>query len=639
MGLDELVREGERAADDDDRRRARALERPGREGGRRAALHRARAGAARGRASCGAATSPAGGSTATRRRDPVADDAAARGIIGGGWIARRARAGDRRGRGRASWSRRVTSTGERAEAIAGPARRRAVRELARRCSSASRSTCCGCARRRCTTATRPSRRSPAGVHVYLEKPIARTLEDAEAIVEAAGSAAGDLRRRLPVARHRAARRRPGGARRPARSGMLVGRNFGPVAGPAVVRRPGAGRWPDPGAGEPPHRPAAGARGRDRRGRGVRAGGAPRPGRRGRRRSTTSIALAFHFAERRAGHGPLGVVARRPARAATRPICSARRRRSPSSSVRPPSGSPGVASGRPIDGRSTAIRWSGRSRASWRRREAATGRCVVCPPERRAARTLAVALACERALADGTRVVAVTVRRIAYRLPGEQRQPAGRVGLDPPERAGALIGVRCRRPLVAVTYSVEPAKMQLVACSPRSISSSTSPSAESTVTPSEIVVQTNSAPVRGERHAVGHVAVAELCEGRPPRRRRAGRRDGAIDSVQYMRAVRVEGDPVGVHLRPLHQHLAVVRRVEREQPARRGHVDARVLLGAGVGEPQPAVGPEGEVVGAGQGVAVDLGGEQLDRPSASTRWMPRNGARSRRCRGRSPPWVT
>ena len=36
-------------------------------------------------------------------------------------------------------------------------------------------------------------------------------------------------------------------------------------------------------------------------------------------------------------------------------------------------------------------------------------------------------------------------------------------------------------------------MQFVACSPSEISSSTSPSAESTVTPPEIVVQTNARP--------------------------------------------------------------------------------------------------------------------------------------------------
>ena len=47
--------------------------------------------------------------------------------------------------------------------------------------------------------------------------------------------------------------------------------------------------------------------------------------------------------------------------------------------------------------------------------------------------------------------------------------------------------------VAVTYSAPPSKAQLVACSPRLISVSTSPSGEITVTPWEMVVATNSPP--------------------------------------------------------------------------------------------------------------------------------------------------
>ena len=78
-------------------------------------------------------------------------------------------------------------------------------------------------------------------------------------------------------------------------------------------------------------------------------------------------------------------------------------------------------------------------------------------------------------------------------------------------------------LVAVTYSVGPSKMQLVACSSSEISSSTSPSGDSTVTPPEIVVHDEQPAVRGERHAVRHVAVAQLAERGRPGRRRAGTR--------------------------------------------------------------------------------------------------------------------
>jgi predicted dehydrogenase len=67
-----------------------------------------------------------------------------------------------------------------------------------------------------------------GIHVYLEKPIARTLEDAEAIVEAAGAAAGVCA--VGYQWHASElldRTREALSGEPV--GMLVGRNYGPVA--------------------------------------------------------------------------------------------------------------------------------------------------------------------------------------------------------------------------------------------------------------------------------------------------------------------------------------------------------------------------------------------------------------------------
>jgi myo-inositol 2-dehydrogenase / D-chiro-inositol 1-dehydrogenase len=69
-----------------------------------------------------------------------------------------------------------------------------------------------------------------GMHVYLEKPIARTLEDAEAIVAAAGVATRTV---CAVGYQWHATELLEDARRALegqRVGMLVGRNFGPVSG-------------------------------------------------------------------------------------------------------------------------------------------------------------------------------------------------------------------------------------------------------------------------------------------------------------------------------------------------------------------------------------------------------------------------
>ena len=70
----------------------------------------------------------------------------------------------------------------------------------------------------------------AGIHVYLEKPIARTLADAEAIVAAADAAGGVV---CAVGYQWHATELLADARRALegqRVGMLVGRNFGPVSG-------------------------------------------------------------------------------------------------------------------------------------------------------------------------------------------------------------------------------------------------------------------------------------------------------------------------------------------------------------------------------------------------------------------------
>jgi myo-inositol 2-dehydrogenase / D-chiro-inositol 1-dehydrogenase len=70
----------------------------------------------------------------------------------------------------------------------------------------------------------------AGIHVYLEKPIARTMDDAEAIVAAAHAAAGAV---CAVGYQWHATELLDDARAALQGqgiGLLVGRNFGPVAG-------------------------------------------------------------------------------------------------------------------------------------------------------------------------------------------------------------------------------------------------------------------------------------------------------------------------------------------------------------------------------------------------------------------------
>jgi myo-inositol 2-dehydrogenase / D-chiro-inositol 1-dehydrogenase len=70
----------------------------------------------------------------------------------------------------------------------------------------------------------------AGIHVYLEKPIARMVEDAEAIVAAAAAASGTV---CAVGYQWHATELLEDARRALdgqQPGMLIGRNFGPVSG-------------------------------------------------------------------------------------------------------------------------------------------------------------------------------------------------------------------------------------------------------------------------------------------------------------------------------------------------------------------------------------------------------------------------
>ena len=98
-------------------------------------------------------------------------------------------------------------------------------------------------------------------------------------------------------------------------------------------------------------------------------------------------------------------------------------------------------------------------------------------------------------------------------------------------------------LVAVTYSVEPAKMQLVACSPRWISSSTSPSAESTVTPSEMVVHTNARPSAANAIPSG-TCPSLSCAHTVALPSSSRQMRWAADSVQYMRSCSSKAIPFG-----------------------------------------------------------------------------------------------
>lgn len=237
----------------------------------------------------------------------------------------------------------------------------------------------------------------AGVHVYLEKPIARTLEDAVAIVDAAGSAAGvcavgyqwHAGGLLEEAREAFAGQRVG---------MLVGRNFGPAAARPwfVDREQGGGQILERAshhidlqralAGEVAAVEAFAA--------GVRLSGSEDSS------IDDAIALVLHFqsgalgtihsvwsADGQPGRYSLDLLGEKAT--ITLELGPAVHRIN------------GVSRGRTID----AAFGDPMERSIARFLEAARRSdrsLVACPPDD-AIRTLAVALACERALADGARV--------------------------------------------------------------------------------------------------------------------------------------------------------------------------------------------------------------------------------------------
>ena len=101
-------------------------------------------------------------------------------------------------------------------------------------------------------------------------------------------------------------------------------------------------------------------------------------------------------------------------------------------------------------------------------------------------------------------------------------------------------------------------------------------------------------VGGKRHPVRNVIVGELAErGGLPFLESAHAVSHRLRPVQPL--LSVESDAVRIHARQLKKHLAVAAAVDREQPARRTHVEAEVLLRAGIGEVEPSVGSEGQVV--------------------------------------------
>ena len=141
------------------------------------------------------------------------------------------------------WRPSVTSTAS-ARRSWRSARARARSRAGRRCSPPAASTRCSCARRRCTMRRPRSPRFERGLAVYLEKPLARSLADGEAIVAAwQGSgtvcAVGYQWRSLDVV----AQLRT--LLRGTQPGLLVSRSFGPTEGARHDLEQGAAWFADP----------------------------------------------------------------------------------------------------------------------------------------------------------------------------------------------------------------------------------------------------------------------------------------------------------------------------------------------------------------------------------------------------------
>ena len=333
-------------------------------------------------------TSPAGGSTPTRRGDAASGRHHRRRLDRpGARTGDRCRAGRRAGGGvrhrrRPGRGDRPAARRSRLHALGGDARARTAGRAVGMHAAAS--------------PPRPVAAALAeGVHVYFEKPIARTLEDAEAIVAAAEAgpavcAVGYQWHATELLDEHARRSR-------AADGHAARAELRPRRRAAVVHGPGPGRRADPRAGKPSHRPPAGDRRRDGGGRGDRRRSAwpSRGGGVDRRRDRPGVLTSRAARSARCTRSGRATASRRctrptpgggghaPPRARPRRLPDHRSRRRATVSA------------------STAIRCCARSPGSSRWRNGDQTRMFCAPAD--AMRTLAVALACERALEQGRRV--------------------------------------------------------------------------------------------------------------------------------------------------------------------------------------------------------------------------------------------